>query len=404
MATFTFEVQKERKDGTRNIKILLTHQRKLKRLSTSIYVTKADLTTRSGKIKNQEILDQIGDIIKEYRNKCNKLSLSIDTMDIDEVADYVTKKDITRIDFIKVFRDYINSHQDKKGIKNYSAALSSLVKFIRREVLGIEEITVKFLQDYEKFLGKGRAASLYLGSMRHVYNDAKLIYNDEERGVILIPYSPFSRYKVPQQNVAEKRALDVDIIRRIIELPYDETSRSKEKVNRFNLAKDCFILSFCLIGMNSADLYSCNILENRIIKYNRTKTKDRRRDKAEMHVKIAERIEVLFQKYQDATGKKVFRFHHLYADEKTFNAALNKGLKKIGKVVGVDNLEFYAARHSWATIARNDLSIDKNIINEALNHVDKNLSVTDLYIKKSFSAINEANEKVIDYIFKGVKK
>ena len=155
--------------------------------------------------------------------------------------------------------------------------------------------------------------------------------------------------------------------------------------------------------MNSADLYSCNILDGLTIKYNRTKTKDRRRDKAEIHVRVAERIDGLFQKYRDNTGERVFRFHHLYADEKTFNAALNKGLKKIGKAVGVDNLEFYAARHSWATIARNDLSIDKNVINEALNHVDKNLSVTDLYIKKSFSAINEANEKVIDYVFKGTR-
>lgn len=101
MATFTFEVQKERKDGTRNVKILLTHQRKLKRLPTSIYVTKADLTTRSNKIKNQEILDQIGDIIKEYRNKCNKLSLSIDAMDIDEVANYVTKKILLVLTLLK---------------------------------------------------------------------------------------------------------------------------------------------------------------------------------------------------------------------------------------------------------------------------------------------------------------
>lgn len=60
---------------------------------------------------------------------------------------------------------------------------------------------------------------------------------------------------------------------------------------------------------------------------------------------------------------------------------------------------FYISRHSWATIARNDLSIDKETINEALNHADKHMAITDLYIKKDFSAINEANKKVLDYIF-----
>ena len=40
----------------------------------------------------------------------------------------------------------------------------------------------------------------------------------------------------------------------------------------------------------------------------------------------------------------------MYADVNTFSTALNKGLKKVGKLVGVDDLEFYAARHSWACL------------------------------------------------------
>jgi integrase len=101
----------------------------------------------------------------------------------------------------------------------------------------------------------------------------------------------------------------------------------------------------------------------------------------------------------DKTGKRVFRFYQMYADQSTFNAALNKGLKAVGKKIGIPDLEFYAARHSWATIARNDLNTDKSTIDEALNHVDKNLSVTDLYIKKDFSIINKVNKSVLDYIF-----
>ena len=54
------------------------------------------------------------------------------------------------------------------------------------------------------------------------------------------------------------------------------------------------------------------------------------------------------------------------------------------EVLGIEDLEFYAARHSFASIARNDLKVDKGTVGEALNHVDKENRMTDLYIKKIF--------------------
>jgi len=42
---------------------------------------------------------------------------------------------------------------------------------------------------------------------------------------------------------------------------------------------------------------------------------------------------------------------------------------------------------------------DKYTVNDALCHVDKEMRVTDLYIKKDFSIINEANRKVVSFVF-----
>lgn len=396
MATFKAEIQKKRKDGTYSVKILLTHNRRLKRLPTGIYIIKDDMT-RTGKIKNQEIIDQLDDIIRSYRNKANKLSVSINDMTIDKLADYLCSANIETIDFISVFQEYISENKDKKGIRNYKSALNSLISFIGRDTMDIAEITVSFLDKYAASLGNGRAPSLYLGCMRHVHAYAKLKYNDEDSNRILIPYSPFSRFKVPKQNVAEKRAIDAGLIRKIIDLPYGKELKNKN--NRYNLAKDCFILSFALIGTNSVDLYNAETLKEGQLIYHRTKTKDRRRDKAKIVIDIQPHIYDLFQKYNDKTGARVFKFYQMYSDESTFNSALNKGLKIVGEKIGVKDLEFYAARHSWATIARNDLVTDKATINEALNHIDKSMSVTDLYITKNFTAINKVNKKVLDYIF-----
>ena len=89
----------------------------------------------------------------------------------------------------------------------------------------------------------------------------------------------------------------------------------------------------------------------------------------------------------------------LQRHEKGFNKAINYGLKEIGVILEVDDLEFYAARHSWATIALNKVGIDKYTVHAALNHVDEAMKVTDIYIERDFMNENKANAKVVKYVF-----
>lgn len=63
-----------------------------------------------------------------------------------------------------------------------------------------------------------------------------------------------------------------------------------------------------MMGMNSADFYNAPTVENGIISYQRTKTRTRREDKAEMKVRIEPEIKKLFEKYSDPSGEKVFIF------------------------------------------------------------------------------------------------
>jgi integrase len=153
------------------------------------------------------------------------------------------------------------------------------------------------------------------------------------------------------------------------------------------------------MGINSVDLYNAaSLSENRLV-YNRTKTKDRRLDKAKMEVIVPNMVLPLIEKYRDTTGKRLFRFYQDYRDHKAFNKAINKGLKEIGEQLGIDDLEYYAARHSWATIALNKCGIDKYTVHAALNHVDESMRVTDIYIERDFVNENKANAKVIKYVF-----
>ena len=48
----------------------------------------------------------------------------------------------------------------------------------------------------------------------------------------------------------------------------------------------------------------------------------------------------------------------------------------VGTEIGVEKLQFYSARHSFATIDANDVRIPIYIINDMLCHVDNAMMVT----------------------------
>ena len=398
MATFKAMIKKGNKkaDGTWNVVIRFTHKTKVRFIPTTLYITKKDITA-SYKIKNANILDRCNDIIKEYRNRLSELSLEFNDIDIDTIASYIRqKKENKGISFTDFAAKWIKE-SIIKGIKNYKTALNALCSFVGRDNILCEEINVKTMRAFENALkDRPRAQSLYPNCIKTIFNAAREYYNDEDNDIIRIKHS-LDKYKPVEQNIAEKRALDVDMVRRIFALPYDNI-RVKGKSSRHDLALDCFRLSFCLMGMNSADLYYADRLEDNAIIYDRMKTKDRRRDKAEIQVKITDYIKPLVEKYK---GKeRVFNFYERFTTMESFNRAINIGLKEIGKEIGIERLQFYAARHSMATIAVNDVKISKYIVNDMLNHTDQSLRVTELYIKKDFSHINEANVKLLDYVLK----
>ena len=398
MATFKAMIKKGNKkaDGTWNVVIRFTHKTKVRFIPTTLYITKKDITA-SFKIKNANILDRCNDIIKEYRSRLSELSLEFNDIDIDTIVSYIRqKKENKGVSFTDFAAKWIKE-STIKGIKNYKTAINALCSFVGRDNILCEEINVKTMKAFENALkDRPRAQSLYPNCIKTIFNAAKEYYNDEDNNIIRIKHS-LDKYKAVEQNIAEKRALDVENIRRIFALPYDNI-QVKGKSSRHDMALDCFRLSFCLMGMNSADLYYADRLEDNTIIYDRMKTKDRRRDKAEIQVKITDYIKPLVEKYKGKT--RVFNFYERFTTMESFNRAINIGLKEVGKELGIDKLQFYAARHSMATIAVNEVGISKYIVNDMLNHADQSLKITELYIKKDFSHINEANVKLLDYVLK----
>ena len=386
-----------RLDKTWTVFIRVTYKRKIKYIQTSMSVTKKDLTV-SYKIKNRQVLDRGEELIREYRHKADMLNLELNDMDINGVVEALTRKqENTGLSFTQYAERWLDT-TNIKGAKNYNTAINALKKYFNESNILFSDITANSMKAFEKSLAdRPRAQSLYTNCIVKIFNDGRDYYNDEDNDIIRIKHS-LRKYIAPRQNVAQKRALSVSDIISIINLPYLDTPTREGCPCRRDMAKDCFVMSFCLMGMNSVDMYNAKDFDGETLTYERTKTKDRRSDNALIAVKVHPFIRQLIEKYK---GKDyLFTFRKRYSSASDFNRALNIGLKEIGRELNIENLQFYSARHSMATIAVNDVGISKYVVNDMLNHVEPSMKVTDLYIKKDFTAINEANFRLIDYIVK----
>ena len=420
MLTIKAEIQRDklRQDGSYNVRIRFTKDRKVKRISTSLFATKADLTDRFT-IKEDSLIKQEADIlILNYRKMFNEMHLEAETLDVNEIVVRLNSRDKSDkpVDFIQFAKEWIANSTLKRAV-NYTSALNSLIRFNKSEKLYTHQITNEFLQEFMAFLlneskeraeqlkkkGKRvpstRSTSLYLMSIRRLFKEAVKQYNKPDQGLIRIKNTPFAYFQIPKQEATRKRAITAELIRKIEQLPYQTVYKGIHHTNRFNLAKDCFILSFCMMGINSVDLFNATEYDGNTLTYYRTKTRDRRMDKAKMIVTVPKILHPLFEKYKDTTGKRIFNFYQSYVNEKAFNKAINKGLKEIGNILKIEDLEYYAARHSWATIALNKVGVSKYVVHEALNHIDESMRVTDIYIERDFSNENKANAKVVRYVF-----
>ena len=398
MATLKAVIRKDKMktDKTWNVLIRLTHARQVRYISTTMYVTKKDLTSRY-EIKNQMILDKCTDLIKEYRKRISPLNLELNDIPIDNIVRLLKLKDTDEqgISFTAFFADWCARNSRLKGLANYHTAFNALCRFFQRREISCSDITANTLRRFEESLsGRMRSVSSYTSTIVRLFNAARDYYNDEDNGIILIRHS-LRKYKPPRQNIARKRSLTLEQIRAIFALPASGLIYKGRPCAR-DIALDCFKLSFCLLGMNAVDMYEVAEYDGESICYYRAKTRDRRADRARMEVRVPEMVRGLLEKYKGQSH--VFNFSEVFTI-RNFRGALTRGIKEVGKEIGLPDLQFYAARHTMATLAANEAGIDRWTVNLMLNHTDSALSVTELYIRRDFRPINDANARLLEYVF-----
>lgn len=399
MATFTHEVSPyKRRDNTYLIKIRIIQGRQTLRKSSGICATPEQLNRERTKIKDAILLEAVGAVIDRLRATAARI----------EGAEFLTAAELwrtiqARLEAERGFRldlfdfaERVTAPMERGTADGYKYALNAFRKYLGRDTCDVNEIDRAMVEGFrawiEKRNGKGcRASSAYLEKLRMIHARARELFNDDDTGLVRIPRQPFKSGTIPAQPATRHRALTVAQLCAIRDC-MPKTSRGK-------LAQRVFMLSFCLVGMNTADLYALRRgdLKDGLLTYRRAKTDSRRPDHAEMVLRIEPEAAELLQYYKGA--KMLLSFADRYSDFRTFNTAVNAGLKEVGRLTGVPSLTSYHARHTWATLARNDCGVAFDVVAEALNHARRGGDrVTDIYVERDFSRVWSANRAVLDLL------
>ena len=443
MATFKvciFEHHR-RHDGKYPVSIRVYWRGGTSYIRTEYYVTDKQINRKTmalegGKIrktievKDPYVLGQLAKRIVYYESlKSEKLGYRIYEYTAAELARYFerqkgdTKGNGGIIDFVEFSRRHCEKLREdgrEKTARSLMTPVNAMIDFCGRERIGIDEITGVFLRDLEAFLRTKRTIRRrnqlggtttiekeglsdtgirdYMTSIRVLFNAARFEYNDDDNDQIRIRHYPFAKYKIIQLKEARKKTLSAEEVQGIMKLP-----DGKLENPRPILARDVFILSFCLAGTNVADLYHMkrDAIRAGRISYERQKTRSRRKDSAFISMAVPPEIAPLIERYRARRpdNARLFNFAEDYSNHEIFCSSVNEGLKTVADKCGIKvPLTSYYARFSFATIARNDCGISKDDISMALNHQIKGFAVTDGYIKKDWSIVDRTIRAVLDKI------
>ena len=403
--TRLFLDERRTKKGSKSVlKIAIAHQAQTAYISVKVKLLPNQWDSKKLKVVNHPNQMLLNAHISSVKQQVDTILLSlanegrISSMSASEIKAYIevkidpakAKQEEESILFATRFLKFAESKKESTR-EVYMHTYSRMVAFteeegMRLDALHFEDITKEWLMKFDVFLSRTspskNARNIHLRNIRAVFNEA---IDDE-----ITTFYPFRRFKIRPVATA-KRNLKVEELRQLFNYPCEA-----------HAAKylDMFKLMFMLIGINSIDLAHLKEVKDGRVEFHRSKTNRWYSIKVE-----PEALEII-KRYKGQNWLVDILDH--WRNHKDYTLKLNSVLKRIGEVkrVGLGgkkiykplfpNISTYWARHSWATIAAS-LDIPKDTIAHALGH--GNNTVTDIYIDFDQKKVDEANRRVLDWVF-----
>ena len=385
------------KEGTYPVKIKVYFQGKPKYYPTGICMsTKEELeeVLESKSKKNIEIQDIIG---KELSRILKNVDILVErgTFSFSNLNNMLGKNiGGTLNEMISAKIKELENEEKFGSSAFYKGTLSLLKRYMKHDV-PIKEVTVEWLNGLEKFILKTANQTTVAMNMRNIratMNIAKQV------GVIRESDYPFGRGKYQiKEGSGKKKALNKKQLKAIAE--YSDGSMTTE------FYRDLWLFIYFCNGLNVADLISLKFsdIQNGEISFIRKKTKDRTHDVKRIYAAITPEMYSIINKWGNDPKKSVYIFPFLKPGDsawehekkkKNLTKLINKRMKMIGEKLNLGKITTYVARHTYATVLRNE-GVPISIISPMLGH--SSVTTTEIYLADLESEYRAKNASLLSF-------
>lgn len=285
---------------------------------------------------------------------------------------------------MSIYTEYIDYARLKPGTLNfYSSSINCIVECVGDKLL-IENINHSTILSLDKFMREDK--KLKPSTIRNRLVFLMVLLNYAKRcGYVQYRVDPFFGYELPKAEVRQSW-LSVDQVRAIRD--YEPPTKGQA------LAKDLFMLSYYLGGINMTDLQDIDFNENTTrIRYVRKKTEHRPKLNKYVEFDIPEEALEIIERRKGSDGRIVLSENQR---KEHCHSLFDLHLRKISESLEIPNLIYYSARKSFSQHAF-QLGVRESAIDYILGHrVDKDSTSLYNYISVTPELATQAVKKVLE--------
>lgn len=387
MASLALRILKNRRNsaGRITIYISLTFKQDVRYIATGFEI-EDEAEFEDGKVcyrKDAAIMNKrLAFILDEYKSKLKRIDPK-KFRNCTQLKEALTKTDEPESLSIKDLFERRIFRLEKEGRKSY-ASMNRYTLNVVTAILGNPPIDYLTRQDIKKLSAAMRARGYAKGNEQMHMTRFKAAINEAiDDNFVKYEDHPFKGYTMPQSD-ARQMDITVEEFRRIRNLKTDEY--------KLNLARNMFLLSFYLGGINLADLVKAD-LKGPVLRYERQKSAEHKRGERSTVIAIPDESRELikwcdkFQVLKCGTA----------TEYKNLQRYINKCLSLLAEKVGIKTaFSFYSARKTFAQFAFM-LGIKTEVIEYCLGQTMKTNRPIYNYVRVMQRQADAAIYKVIDY-------
>lgn len=326
------------KNGKHRIRIAIGHKQETRYIVTRFEIDNT-ANFKGGQVVGvpdaAHVNAKLRGILNSYQDALDKINTSSYTC--TQLVEYLSSVKQGAISYSVASADYMQN-LIKEGRRTtaslYQRASDYFIEFVKYDIM-LDGITPRTIKDFDIYLKNVRrlapvTCGMHMAHLKAIINqairDKKVSYDTH----------PFEYYERPA-GMPKERDISVADVKKI------RDAEIKEKSQR--VARDVFMLSYYLGGINLMDLMQYNFKDAKIMEYVREKSKNTKKGDMKISFTIPEEAKPIIKRWMGRNGKLDFGYKYSYPN---FRNYVTKEIIRLGERLEIEShVVYYSARKSF---------------------------------------------------------